>query len=563
MTELPPLTKSAHVDTFCRDNLPPASQWPEFLAALPEVRYPDRLNCATELLDATIDRYGPDRRCLLTPDGETWTYGQLRGTVDRIARILVTDLGVVGGNRVLLRGPNNPWLAACWLAVVKAGAVTVTTMPLLRSGELTKIAQISRPSLALCDARFLPDLQAADLTGATIVTYGGAGPEDLTARIQATDEDGFVAVDTAADDVAMLAFTSGTTGRPKATMHFHRDVLAICDTFSQQVIKPTPDDIFTGSPPLAFTFGLGGLLLFPLRAGAATLLLERAAPDQLADAIEACQATICSTAPTAYRAMLRSGRTASLGRLRRAVSAGEHLPESTWRAVYEATGLRLIDGIGSTEMLHVFVSAADDDIRPGATGKAVPGYQAAVLDDAGARVPPGTPGRLAVKGPTGCRYLADDRQASYVQGGWNITGDTFVQDQDGYFHYLARTDDMIVSSGYNIAGPEVEEALLGHDAVAECCVVGAPDPDRGELVTAFVVARDGAYPTEALAADLQGFVKQKIAPYKYPRAIEFVPSLPRSATGKVQHFVLRERAAKQAAERSAPQTAERAAERQG
>jgi 2-aminobenzoate-CoA ligase len=550
MTELPRLGMSAHVDTFCRDNLPPAGLWPEFLRELPELDYPDRLNCAAELLDTTIGRFGPDRRCLLTPGGESWSYGQLHATVDRIARVLVTEYGVVPGNRVLLRGPNNPWLAACWLAVSKAGAVTVTTMPLLRSGELTKIAQISQPSLAVCDARFLSDLEAADLGGSPIATYGAPGPQDLMTRMQAAADDSFQAVDTAADDVAMLAFTSGTTGRPKATMHFHRDVLAICDTFSQHVIQPRPDDIFTGSPPLAFTFGLGGLLLFPLRAGAAALLLERASPPELADAIDACGATICSTAPTAYRAMLRSGRTASLGRLRRAVSAGEHLPESTWRAVHEATGLRIIDGIGSTEMLHVFVSAADDDIKPGATGRAVPGYQATVLDDHGAPVPPGTPGRLAVKGPTGCRYLADDRQASYVQGGWNITGDTFLQDEDGYFRYLARTDDMIISSGYNIAGPEVEEALLGHDAVAECCVVGAPDADRGELVTAFVVARDGAVAGDALAAELQGFVKQKIAPYKYPRAIEFVPSLPRSATGKLQHFVLRERAAKSAADRT-------------
>jgi 2-aminobenzoate-CoA ligase len=548
MPGLPPLNVSGHVDTFCRDNLPPAQLWPEFLRELPELSYPDRLNCAAELLDAAIDQHGADRRCLLTPAGETWTYGELRGTVDRIARVLVSELGIIPGNRVLLRGPNTPWLAACWLAVVKAGAVTVTTMPLLRSGELTKIAEVSRPSLALCDHRFTEDLVAADLGGARIVPYGGTGADDLTSRAPAAD-DGFAAADTAADDVAMLAFTSGTTGRPKATMHFHRDVLAICDTFSRHVIKPRPDDIFTGSPPLGFTFGLGGLLLFPLRAGAAALLLERASPEQLADAIDASRATICSTAPTAYRAMLRSGRAASLGRLRRAVSAGEHLPESTWRAVHEASGLQLIDGIGSTEMLHVFVSAADDDIRPGATGKAVPGYHAAVLDDSGAPVPPGTPGRLAVKGPTGCRYLSDDRQARYVQGGWNITGDTFLQDEDGYFHYLARTDDMIVSSGYNIAGPEVEEALLGHDAVAECCVVGAPDPERGELVTAFVVAREGATAGEALAAELQDFVKQKIAPYKYPRALEFVPSLPRSGTGKVQHFVLRERAAKSAAER--------------
>jgi 2-aminobenzoate-CoA ligase len=548
MTEAPPLGVSGHVDTFCRDNLPPARLWPQFLNELPELRYPDRLNCAAELLDAAIDQHGQDRRCLLTPDGESWSYGQLRAMVDRIASVLVTELGVVPGNRVMLRGPNNPWLAACWLAVVKAGAVTVTTMPLLRSGELTKIAQVSRPSIALCDHRFLEDLAAADLGGARIVPYGGTSDDDLRSRAPAAD-DGFAAADTAADDVAMLAFTSGTTGRPKATMHLHRDVLAICDTFSRHVIQPRPDDIFTGSPPLGFTFGLGGLLLFPLRAGAAALLLERASPPDLADAIDAGGATICSTAPTAYRVMLRSGRATSLGRLRRAVSAGEHLPESTWRAIHEATGLRLIDGIGSTEMLHVFVSAADDDIRPGATGKAVPGYRAAVLDDHGAPVPPGTPGRLAVKGPTGCRYLADERQASYVQGGWNITGDTFLQDEDGYFHYLARTDDMIVSSGYNIAGPEVEEALLGHDAVAECCVVGAPDPDRGELVTAFIVPSQSAVASAALATELQDFVKQKIAPYKYPRAIEFVASLPRSATGKLQHFVLREQAAKSAAER--------------
>ncbi|MBO0823196.1 MAG: AMP-binding protein, partial [Actinobacteria bacterium] len=511
MTQSIQLGASAHVDTFCRDHLPPGQTWPEFLFELPELQYPDRLNCATELLDAVVDRLGPDRRCLLTPAGETWTYGQLRSTVDRIARVLTNQLGIVPGNRVLLRGPNNPWLAACWLAVIKAGAVTVTTMPLLRSGEITKIAQISQVTLALCDARFLPDLLDADLSGAAVVPYGGSAPEDLTVRVQ-TAGDGFTAVQTAADDVAMLAFTSGTTGRPKATMHFHRDVLAICDTFSRHVIQPRPDDIFTGSPPLAFTFGLGGLLLFPLRAGAAALLLERATPPDLADAIEASAATICSTAPTAYRAMLRLGRLDSLGRLRRAVSAGEHLPESTWRAVHEATGLRLIDGIGSTEMLHVFISAADDAIRPGATGTAVPGYTATVLDEQGAPAPPGTPGRLAVKGPTGCRYLADDRQTQYVQGGWNITGDTFMQDQDGYFHYLARSDDMIVSAGYNIAGPEVEEAILGHDAVAECCVVGLPDPERGQLVTAFVVAREGITGDASLAAELQEFVKERIAP---------------------------------------------------
>ncbi|HKN95481.1 MAG TPA: AMP-binding protein, partial [Pseudonocardiaceae bacterium] len=449
------LGPSAHVDTFCRDHLPPLQTWPEFITELPELRYPERLNCVVELLDAVTDRLGPGRRCLLTPDGQCWTYGELRSTVNRIARVLTERFGVVPGNRVLLRGPNNPWLAACWLAVVKAGAVAVATMPLLRPAELTAIAGISRPDLALCDARFADDLVAADLAGAPVVTFGGADSADLTARIAGVPDD-FAAVDTFADDVALLAFTSGTTGRPKATMHFHRDVLAVADTFSRHVVRPVADDVFSGTPPLAFTFGLGGLLLFPLRAGAATLLIEKATPDELADVIEANEVSVCFTAPTAYRAMLRSGRAAGLRSLRRVVSAGEHLPEATWRAFFEATGLRLIDGIGSTEMLHVFVSAADDDIRPGATGKAVPGYRTALLDADGQPVPAGTPGRLAVKGPTGCRYLADDRQAVYVQDGWNLTGDTFVEDEDGYLHYLARNDDMIVSSGYNIAGPEVE-----------------------------------------------------------------------------------------------------------
>jgi 2-aminobenzoate-CoA ligase len=535
------LSRSAHVDTFCRDHLPPPESWPEFRFELPEVQYPERLNCAVELLDAVIERLGPDRTCLLTPAGEVWTYGALRSKVNQVARVLRDELGVVPGNRVLLRGPNNPWLAVCWFAVLKAGAVAVSTMPLLRAAEVSAIADISAVNFVLCDARFTDDVLAADVRGAPVVTYGGDGPADLVARA-AQQPDDFDAVDTAADDVALLAFTSGTTGRPKATMHFHRDVLAVCDTFSHYVLKPTPDDVFTGTPPLAFTFGLGALLLFPLRVGAATLLLEKATPDELADAIEAHGVTICSTAPTAYRAMLRSGRAAALARLRRAVSAGEHLPQSTWQEIRDAAGLLVIDGIGSTEMLHIFVSAADDDIRPGATGKAVPGYRAAVLDESGQPAPPGTPGRLAVQGPTGCRYLADDRQAVYVQHGWNLTGDTFVADEDGYFHYLARSDDMIISSGYNIAGPEVEEALLAHPAVLECCVVGVPDADRGHLVKAFVVTNADVAGDDALAAKLQQFVKQQIAPYKYPRAVEFVTALPRSGTGKIQRYVLRQAA---------------------
>jgi 2-aminobenzoate-CoA ligase len=435
---------------------------------------------------------------------------------------------------------------ACWFAVLKAGGVVVTTMPLLRPSELTTAAEIARVDLALCDVRFVDDLKAAQLGGAPIVTYGGPDGDDLGPRIlDAADE--FTAVDTSADDVALLAFTSGTTGRPKATMHFHRDVLAIADTFSRHLVRPRSDDVFTGTPPLAFTFGLGGLVVFPMRVGAATLLIEKASPDELADLIERHATTVCFTAPTAYRAMLRAGRPERLRSLRRAISAGEHLPASTWHDFLAETGVRLIDGIGSTEMLHVFIAAADDDIHPGATGKEGPGFRAAVLDEDGKPVPSGTPGRLAVKGPTGCRYLADPRQAEYVQSGWNFTGDTYLQDEDGYFHYLARRDDMIVSSGYNIAGPEVEEALAGHPAVSESCVVGAPDPQRGQLVKAYVVLRDGVAATPELVTELQDYAKRQIAPYKYPRTVEFVESLPRTSTGKIQRYVLRQRAATETA----------------
>jgi 2-aminobenzoate-CoA ligase len=532
------LGQSGHVDTFCRDNLPPRESWPEFLFGRPELRYPRRLNCARELLDVVIAQRGADRPCLLSPAGESWTYGDLLAAVNKIARLLAGELKIVPGNRVLLRGPNNPWLVACWLAVVKAGAVAVTTMPLLRRGELAAVAQIARVNLALCDGRFAGDLLAADLGGAPVVTYGDRDDDDLIQRI-ATIPAEFAAADTAADDVALLAFTSGTTGRPKATMHFHRDVLASADTFARHVVRPTPQDLFTGTPPLAFTFGLGGLLVFPLRFGAATMLIEKASPDELADVIARHQVTVCFTAPTAYRAMIASGKAGQLRSLRRAVSAGEHLSEATWRAFLAATGIRLIDGIGSTEMLHVFVAAAGDDIRPGATGKIVPGYEAAILDAAGRPVPAGVAGRLAVKGPTGCRYLNDPRQAVYVQDGWNITGDTFIRDEHGYFYYQARSDDMIVSSGYNIAGPEVEEALLTHPAVADCCVVGIPDEARGQMVKAFVVLRAGHRADAAAAHELQAFVKEQIAPYKYPRAVEFVAELPRTSTGKLQRFLLR------------------------
>jgi 2-aminobenzoate-CoA ligase len=530
------LSPSAHVDTFCRDNLPPSSQWPDLEFTLPGLEYPQRFNAADELLDATIASGGADRPCLLSVE-ETWSYADLAARASQVARVLTEDLGLLPGNRVLLRGPNNPWLVACWFGVLKAGGVAVATMPMLRTAELTPICDIAQVSVALCDHRLTEELTA--VPGVPVVAFGGTGPEDLTARAAAKPT-GFTSVQTAADDVAMIAFTSGTTGRPKATMHFHRDLLAVTDTYSAHVLKPQPDDVFTGTPPLAFTFGLGALVLFPLRVGAATLLLEKATPAELADHIAAHGVTVVSTAPTAYRAMLAAGKADQLRGLRRPVSAGEHLPESTWRAFHDATGVKIIDGLGTTEMLHIFISSADDEMRPGATGREVPGYRAVILDSEGKPVPDGQPGKLAVKGPTGCRYLADPRQQSYVQDGWNLTGDTYLRDSDGYFWYQARSDDMIVSSGYNIAGPEIEEVLLSHPDVAECGVVGVADEARGQIVKAYVVLRTGVSAGPDKVRELQDLVKEQIAPYKYPRAIEFVQILPRTNTGKLQRFRLRE-----------------------
>ncbi|MGH3735908.1 MAG: AMP-binding protein [Micromonosporaceae bacterium] len=530
------LSPSAHVDTFARDHLPPADQWPEFLFELPELRYPDRLNCAARLLDDTIATHGADRRCLISPT-ETWTYGDLLRRANQIARVLTEDHGIVPGNRVLLRAPNNPWLVACWFAVLKAGGVVVTTMPLLRESELRTIGEIAKINLSLVDHRFAEDLAAADI--APWIAVGGEGTDDLTQRA-ATKDPTFDNVATAADDVALLAFTSGTTGRPKATMHFHRDVLANADTFSSHVLKPTPDDVFAGSPPLGFTFGLGGMVVFPLHVGASALLLEKGTPDVLLPAMAEHGVSIVFTAPTAYRAMIPELADGGLPALRRCVSAGEPLPKATWQAWYEATGLKLIDGIGATELLHIFISAADDDIRPGSTGKPIPGYVAAVLDEDGKPVPDGELGRLAVKGPTGCRYLDDPRQAKYVENGWNLTGDTYLRDADGYFWYQARSDDMIISAGYNIAGPEVEGALLTHPDVLECGVVGRPDPERTMVVVAHVVLRPGVTGDEEKIVELREHCKAQIAPYKCPKIVEFRDSLPRTSTGKVQRFVLRE-----------------------
>jgi 2-aminobenzoate-CoA ligase len=545
---LDPLAPSGHVDTFCRDSLPPRELWPHLdYTGLPELAaYPRRLNCAAELLDARIARGDGLRTAILAP-GLRWSYRDLQAAVDRIARVLVEDLRLVPGNRVLLRSPNTPLLAAAWLAVVKAGGVAVATMPLLRRRELAYIADKARIRLALCDERLAEECEAAMAAmaatdgGMQIVYFqGGGGPGSLEA-LMAGKPAGFAACDTAADDVAAILFTSGTTGRAKGTLHFHRDVLAVTDCFPRHVLKPTADDLFCGTPSLAFAYGLGGLLLFPLRFGAATLLLEQATPAALLQAIEDHRATICFTVPTAYRAMCGLAGSHDLSSLRRCVSAGETLPAATFEAFRRATGVRIIDGIGTTEMLHQFLSAEGDDIRAGSTGRVVPGYRAKVVDARGAEVPRGEVGRLAVCGPTGCRYLDDpERQRAYVEDGWNLTGDAYLQDDDGYFWYQARTDDLIVSAGHNIAGPEVEAVLLEHPKVEECGVVGVPDDERGQLVKAFVVLAAGIEPGDDLVRELQAFVKSQIAPYKYPRRIEFVPDLPRTETGKLQRFRLRQ-----------------------
>lgn len=525
---------TAHVDTFAHDNLPPKEQQPVFLE-IPGVVYPPRINAAVALLDHTISEHGPDRTAFIAADA-TWTYGELADRVGRIANVL-QGAGLVPGGRVLLRGPNNAWLVACWLAVLRAGGVVVTTIPMVRAMELEPILDMSRPSIAIVDHRFTEEWQATTFTGTTFV-YGGDADDRLEMLVEAASP-AHVAVDTEADDISMLAFTSGTTGRPKATMHNHRDILAIADSFSAQVVKPNADDVFCGSPPLGFTFGLGGLVIFPMRVGARSVLLEAGAPPVLIKAIQDHRVTCLFTAPTAYRAMLALLPEHDVSSLRRCVSAGETLPLATWQAWFEATGIKLIDGIGATELLHIFISAADDDIKPGSTGRPVPGYQACILDEDGNELPAGTPGRLAVRGPTGCRYLADDRQKSYVQGGWNLTGDVYVQDDQGYFTYQARADDMIVTSGYNVGAPEVENALLLHPAVAETAVVGVPDSERGSVIKAFVVLRDGFTADDAMVVTLQDHVKGTIAPFKYPRLIEFVPSLPKTTTGKLQRFRLK------------------------
>jgi 2-aminobenzoate-CoA ligase len=535
---------SAHVDTFARDRLPARERMPVLLFDRPELQFGPRINAATELLDRRVALGQGERLCIVgsAPDGSPirWTYADLLRESNRIARVLVEDLGLVAGNRVLLRGANSPMLAACWFGVVKAGGIAVGTMPLLRSRELVAIIDKAKITHALCDARLAEELTLAQPQSPTltkVMMFNRGTLEDAAAGKAGT----FANVDTAAEDTCVIAFTSGTTGQPKAAMHFHRDLMAAAACWPPHVLRALPDDVVIGSPPLAFTFGLGGLLVFPLSIGAATVLVEKATPDALPAAIAQHRATILYTSPTAYRAMAGTASAHDLSSLRKCVSAGEALPAATRKLWKDTTGIEIIDGIGSTEMFHIFISATEERARGGATGDPVPGYEARVQDDDGHPLPVGRVGKLAVRGPTGCKYLDDERQTNYVKDGWNVTGDAYLVDPaDGQFVYQARTDDMIISGGYNIAGPEVESALLLHPAVAECGVIGVADAERGQIVKAFVVLKPGNAGDASMVKTLQDFVKATVAPYKYPRAVEFRASLPRTETGKLQRFKLKE-----------------------
>jgi 2-aminobenzoate-CoA ligase len=540
----PALGRSAHIDTFTRDNLPAAHKWPDILLA--GFDYPEELNAGVELTDRMVARGFGDHVALIG-NGRRRTYKELSDWTNRIAYALVEDFGIKPGNRILIRAANNPALVACWLGATKAGAVVVNTMPMLRAGELGKIVDKAEVTLALCDTRLMDELVNCAKTSKhlkQVIGFDGTANHDAELdRIALSKDVTFNAVKTGRDDVALLGFTSGTTGEPKATMHFHRDLLIIADGYAKEILAVTPDDIFVGSPPLAFTFGLGGLAIFPLRFGATATLLENASPANMVEIIETYKATISFTAPTAYRAMLAAmHQGADLSSLRLAVSAGETLPGPVFEEWMAKTGKPILDGIGSTEMLHIFISNRLGDAAPGSTGKPVGGYEAKVVGDDIKEKPRGEVGKLAVRGPTGCRYLADKRQDSYVRDGWNLTGDAFVQDGGGYFHFAARTDDMIISSGYNIAGPEVEAALLAHPDVKECAVIGTPDAERGQIVQAHVVLKDGVAPSAECAKRLQDHVKATIAPFKYPRSVKFIEALPKTQTGKIQRFRLRQAA---------------------
>lgn len=535
------LGPTAHTDTFTRDNLPPESEWPGFL--LGKFEYPEYLNAAVELTDRMVEQGFGDNTALIG-NGRRRTYKELSDWTNRLAHALVEDYGVKPGNRILIRSANNPAMVACWLAATKVGAVVVNTMPMLRAGELAQIVDKAEIGLALCDTRLMDEMVACAKGSAflqKVIGFDGTANHDAELdRLALGKSVRFEAVKTGRDDVALLGFTSGTTGTPKATMHFHRDLLIIADGYAKDVLGVTPDDVFVGSPPLAFTFGLGGLAIFPLRFGATATLLETASPPNMIEIIETYKATISFTAPTAYRAMMKAmDEGADLSSLRVAVSAGETLPAPVFEEWIAKTGKPILDGIGATEMLHIFISNRFEDMKPGSTGKPVDGYEARVVDDAMQEVPRGTVGKLAVRGPTGCRYMADERQHNYVRDGWNLTGDSFYQDEDGFFHFAARSDDMIVSAGYNIAGPEVEAALLSHDDVVECAVIGAADEARGQIVEAYVVLVVGAAGDALMVKRLQDHVKAIIAPYKYPRSIKFLDGLPKTQTGKIQRFRLR------------------------
>jgi len=536
------LLNSGHVDTFCRDNLPPLHQWPELNAN--QYAYPNQLNVAVELTDNMVERGFGDHIALIG-NGRMRTYKELSDWSNRLAHALVDDYDIQPGNRILIRAANNPALVACWLAATKVGAVVVNTMPMLRAGELSKIIDLAQIKLALCDTRLMDEMdicaKSSDILQQVVGFDGTANFDAELDRTALNKPVRFQAVATSADDVALLGFTSGTTGKPKATMHFHRDLLIIADGYAREILQVTPDDVFVGSPPLAFTFGLGGLAIFPLRFGATAILLETASPTEMIEIIETYKATICFTSPTAYRVMLGAmDEGADLSSLRIAVSAGETLPATVFEDWQTKTGKTMLDGIGATEMLHIFMSNRVGDAHPACTGKPVSGYQAKIVDEQMQEMPRGQVGKLAVRGPTGCRYLNDERQANYVVDGWNLTGDAFFQDKDGYFHFAARTDDMILSSGYNIAGPEVEACLLGHDAVLECAVIGTADEHRGQLVNAYVVLNKTYHASEELILKLQNYVKNTIAPYKYPRLVHFIDALPKTETGKIQRFKLKD-----------------------
>jgi 2-aminobenzoate-CoA ligase len=537
-------TKTAHIDTFVIENLPLEKDQPEFIFENKLLQFPEHLNSAYELLDKKIELGLGDKIAFYTPNDE-WSYRKLYEKANQIAHVLKDDLNIVPGNRVLLRSPNNIMMVACWLGVLKAGAVAVSTMPLLRAKELTPVIEKGKISLALCDKRVAEELENAKTRTfqlERICYFDGSGQEKAGSELEELMKDKpavFENIDTYSHDPALIAFTSGTTGIPKGTVHYHRDIMAMCLCFSDTVLKPSQDDIFIGSPPIAFTFGLGVLVTFPMHAGASCVLLEQAGPDQLLKQIEKFKATVCCTAPTAYKAMLNDINEVDLSCMKKCVSAGENLPLPVFTAWEKATGIKIINGIGATEMIHIFISAAEDDIRPGATGRPIYGYQARIVDENMKVLPPGEKGMLAVKGPTGCRYLADRRQKEYVKNGWNITGDVFKMDEDGYFWFQARGDDMIVSSGYNIGGPEVESTLMDHESVEECAVVAWPDEERGSVVKAYIVLCEKFSPSETLIKELQNFVKHHAAPYKYPRIIEFVSALPKTETGKIQRFRLR------------------------